>query len=310
MDRCAQWKNGMDRLRAMEVLVAVAQAGSFAAAARRLRPSPPAVTRAVAALERRLGVRLLDRTTRSLAATEAGLRFLDSAKRLLTELAEAERSAAGATGTPGGHLRVTAPLTFGRAQVAPVLASFLEEQPGVTASLILLDRVANLVEEGFDVAVRIAALPDSTLVARRVGEVRRLLVASPAYLARRGVPVHPGELKGHAAIALAGPAPGREWRFVEAGRMRSVAMSARLEVNDTLAALMAAERGEGVTVAFSYLAAPLIADGRLVVLLERFTPPAVPVHLVHPTARLVAAKVRAFVDHAAPRLKQSLTSGR
>ncbi len=301
----------MDRLQAMEVLVAVADAGSFAAAGRRLGLSPPAVTRAVAALERRLGVRLLNRTTRSLAATEAGLRFLDSARRLLAELAEAERSAAGATGTPTGHLRVTAPLAFGRAHVAPVLASFLDRQPEVTASLILLDRVANLVEEGFDVAVRIAALPDSALVARRVGEVRRLLVASPAYLARRGAPAHPGELKAHAAVALAGPGPGsgREWRFVAAGRAGTAALSARLEVNDTLAALMAAERGEGLTVALSYLAAPLLADGRLVALLEGFTPPAVPVHLVHPHARLVAAKVRAFVDHAAPRLKRRLSPG-
>ncbi len=298
----------MDRLRAMEVFAAVAEAGSLAGAARKLRLSPPAITRAVAALERRLGVRLLERTTRSLAVTEAGLRFLDSARRLLAELDEAERSAAGATGRPTGHLRVTAPLGFGRAHVAPVLASFLNEWPEVSASLTLLDRVANMVEEGFDVAVRIGALPDSSLVARRVGEVRRLVVASPAYLARRGAPARPEELKRHEVIAFTGQPTAREWRFVEDGRPLAVALAPRFEVNDTLAALMAAERGEGLAAALSYVAAPALAGGRLVSVLERFATPPVPVHLVHPQARLVAAKVRSFVDHAAPRLKERLAA--
>jgi DNA-binding transcriptional LysR family regulator len=181
----------MDRLHAMEVLAAVAEAGSFAGAARHLRLSPPAVTRAVAALEERLGVRLLNRTTRRLSPTEAGLRFLASTRRLLAELDEAERSAAGTTAIPSGHLVVTAPVTFGRAHVAAVLAEFLAAQPRVTAALLLLDRVTSLVEEGIDVAVRIGQLPDSTLVARRVGEVQRLLVAIPAYLAAHGVPERP-----------------------------------------------------------------------------------------------------------------------
>jgi DNA-binding transcriptional LysR family regulator len=301
-------KNGMDRLHAMEVFAAVAEAGSFAGAAKRLRLSPPAVTRAVAALEERLGVRLFNRTTRSLNPTEAGLRFLTSTQRLLAELDEAERSAAGTTAVPSGHLVVTAPVTFGRAHVAPVLAAFLQAQPKVTAALLLLDRVTSLVEEGIDVAVRIGQLPDSTLVARRVGEVRRLLVASPAYLAAHGVPERPEALKEHAVIAFSGLLPGRDWRFVENGRATTVTLAPRLEINDALAALEVAERGHGITLALSYMVGPLLAAGRLVPVLEAFAPPPAPVQIVHPQSRLVAAKVRAFLDFATPRLKERLAA--
>jgi DNA-binding transcriptional LysR family regulator len=298
----------MDRLHAMEVLAAVAEAGSFAGAARHLRLSPPAVTRAVAALEERLGVRLFNRTTRSLNPTEAGLRFLTSTQRLLAELDEAERSAAGTTAVPSGHLVVTAPVTFGRAHVAPVLAAFLQAQPKVTAALLLLDRVTSLVEEGIDVAVRIGQLPDSTLGARRVGEVRRLLVASPAYLAAHGVPKRPETLKEHTVIAFSGLLPGRDWRFVENGRATTVTLAPRLEVNDALAALDVAERGHGITLALSYMVGPRLATGRLVPVLDAFAPPPVPVQIVHPHSRLVAAKVRAFLDFAAPRLKKRLAA--
>jgi DNA-binding transcriptional LysR family regulator len=298
----------MDRLHAMEVLAAVAEAGSFAGAARHLRLSPPAVTRAVAALEERLGVRLLNRTTRRLSPTEAGLRFLASTRRLLAELDEAERSAAGTTAIPSGHLVITAPVTFGRAHVAAVLAEFLAAQPRVTAALLLLDRVTSLVEEGINVAVRIGQLPDSTLVARRVGEVRRLLVASPAYLAAHGVPERPEALKGHAVIAFSGLLPGRDWRFVANGRATAVTLAPRLEVNDALAALDVAERGHGITLALSYMVGPRLATGRLVPVLDAFAPPPVPVQIVHPHSRLVAAKVRAFLDFAAPRLKKRLAA--
>jgi DNA-binding transcriptional LysR family regulator len=298
----------MDRLHAMEVFAAVAEAGSFAGAARQLRLSPPAVTRAVAALEERLGVRLLNRTTRSLSPTEAGLRFLASARRLLAELDEAERSAAGTTAIPSGHLVVTAPVTFGRAHVAAVLAEFLAAQPRVTAALLLLDRVTSLVEEGIDVAVRIGQLPDSALVARRVGEVQHLLVASPAYLAAHGVPERPEALKGHAMIAFSGLLPGRDWRFVANGRATAVTLAPRLEVNDALAALDVAERGHGITLALSYMVGPRLATGRLVPVLDAFAPPPVPVQIVHPHGRLVAAKVRAFLDFAAPRLKERLAA--
>ena len=179
----------------MEIFAAVAETGGFASAARQLRLSPPAVTRAIAALEERLGARLLNRTTRSVSLTEAGQGFLESTRRLLGELYDAERMVAGATATPSGHLRLTAPVTFGRMHLMPVLAAFLREQPKVTATLVTLDRVANLIEEGFDLAVRIAHLPDSTIVARRIGEVRRVLVASPDYLARHGEPEQPEALR-------------------------------------------------------------------------------------------------------------------
>jgi DNA-binding transcriptional LysR family regulator len=296
----------MDRLRAMEVFAAVAESGGFGSAARRLGMSPPAVTRAVAALESRLGARLLDRTTRSLALTEAGRGFLETTQRLLGDLDEAERAVAGASITPSGHLRLTAPVTFGRMHLMPILAAFLREQPGVTATLVTLDRVANLIEEGFDVALRIAQLPDSTTVARRIGEVRRLLVASPAYLAREGALRRPADLAARELVAFEGMFPGGEWRHVDRGRPRTVAVRPRLTVNDAQAAIEAAERGEGIAGALSYMVAPRLAAGTLVGVLEPFAPPPVPVQLVYPQSRLLAAKVRAFVDFAAPRLAAAL----
>lgn len=285
----------------------VADAGSLAAAAKRLRLSPAAVTRAIAASEDHLGVRLFHRTTRSLSLTEAGNRFLDSTRRLLSELEEAEKAAGGATATPSGHLTLTASVTFGRTHVAALVLDFLRAEPRVTASLLLLDRVVNLVEEGIDVAVRIAHLPDSTLIARRVGTVRRVVVASPAYLTERGVPERPDDLKRHDIIAFTGLLPGREWRFVDNGRSTSVALSPRFEVNDAVAAIAGAERGDGITIALSYMVAGAIAQRRLLPVLDRFTPPAVPVQLVYPRTRTMAAKVRAFLDFAAPRLETALS---
>lgn len=292
----------------MEVFVAVADAGSLAGAGKRLRLSPPAVTRAIAALEDRLGVRLFNRTTRSLSLTEAGVRFLGRTRRLLDELDDAEKTASGETATPSGHLTITASVTLGRTHVAAVMLDFLRAEPKVTASLLLLDRVVNLVEEGIDVAVRIAHLPDTTLIARRVGTVRRVLVASPDYLAERGTPESPEDLKAHDIIAFTALLPGREWRFLDRGRATAVALMPRLEVNDATAAIAGAERGGGITIALSYMVAQAIAAGRLSVVLDRWTPPAVPVQLVYPQGRAMAAKVRAFLDFAAPRLKARLAA--
>ena len=300
----------VDRLEAMRVFAAVAETGSFVGGARRLALSAPTVTRAMAELEARLGARLVNRTTRSLSLTEAGLRFLDSTRRLLADLEEAERAAAGATATPSGHLRVTAPLTFGRMHLMPVLADFLREQPKVTAMLVTLDRVANLIEEGFDLAVRIAHLPDSTIVARKVGEVRRLVVASPAYLARHGTPMRAEDLRGHELILFGGVLLDGQWRYVAGGRPATMSVAPRLAVNDALAAILAAERGDGITMALSYMVAPQLAAGTLVTVLDDLAPPPVPVQLVYPQSRLLAAKVRAFVDFAASRLGRALTGGR
>jgi DNA-binding transcriptional LysR family regulator len=273
----------MDRLKEMEVFVAVADAGSFAGAAARLRISPPAVTRAVASLEERLGARFFSRTTRSLSLTEVGARFLDSARRLLAEVEAAEKDAVGETAVPHGHLAITASVTFGRSALAPIVCAFLGAHPRVTASVMLLDRVVNVVEEGFDVAVRIAALPDSSLIARRVGEIRRVLVASPDYLARRGVPQAPADLKPHAIIAFTALMPNREWRYADARGASGIAVSPRLEINDAVAAIAACEAGEGITIALSYMVAEQVRSGSLIILLDAYAPPPAPVHLVHPT---------------------------
>lgn len=296
----------MDRLHELEVFVAVADAGSFAKAGTRLRMSPPAVTRAISALEDRLGARVFNRTTRSLTITEVGQRFLESAKHILTDMETAEKEAVGATAMPQGHLTVTASVTFGRSALAPVVCGFLSEHPRVTASVLLLDRVVNLVEEGIDVAVRIGPLPDSNLVAKRIGTVRRVLVASPDYLARRGKPKKPADLKLHSVIAFTGLMPSREWRFNSEQNPNSIVLSPTFEINDALAAIRAAEMGHGITVALSYMVHDKIRDGKLVPVLDNITQSQRPVHLVYPQARLVAPKVRAFIDFAAPRLKAAL----
>ena len=296
----------MDRLHELEVLIAVADSGSFAKAGNRLRLSPPAVTRAIAALEDRLGARVFQRTTRSLTITEVGQRFLDSARRILTDLDQAEKAAVGETATPQGHLTITASVTFGRSALGPVVPDFLVRYPGITASVLLLDRVTNLVEEGIDVAVRIGSLPNSNLIARRVGTVGRMLVASPDYLRRRGTPLAPPDLKHHAMIAFTGLIPNREWRFNPPQGATSVTLAPILEINDAATAIEAAEMGHGITVALSYMVHDKIRRGTLVPVLDGLAEPPRPVHLVYPESRLVAPKVRAFVDFAAPRLKAVL----
>lgn len=296
----------MDRLHEIEVFIAVAEAGSFARAGRQLRLSPPAVTRAIAALEERLGARVFNRTTRSLSITDVGQRFLEAGRRLVTDLDTAEKEAVGETASPQGHLNVTASVTFGRSALPPVVCSFLNRYPRVTASILLFDRVVNLIEEGIDVAVRIGHLPDSNLIAKRIGSVRRMLVASPDYLARRGMPETPADLRFHAILAFTGLMPNREWRFQNGQKPGGVALRPTFEINDAVAAIQAAEMGNGITIALSYMVSDQIRAGKLVPVLDPFTPPAVPVHLVYPHARLVAPKTRAFIDHAAPRLRSAL----
>lgn len=296
----------MDRLHEIEVFIAVAESGSFARAAARLRLSAPAVTRAVSALEERLGARVFQRTTRSLAITEVGQRFLDSSRRFVAELDAAVKGAVGEAAEPHGHLSLTASVTFGRMALAPIVTSFLAGYPRVTASVLLVDRVVNLIEEGIDVAIRIGNLPDSSLVARRVGAVRRILVASPAYLAARGTPASPKDLRQHSVIAFTGLMPNREWRYRSASKQASIALAPRLEVNDATAAIEAAEAGHGITIALSYMVGERIRAKKLRPVLEAFQLPLQPVNLVYPSARLLAPKTQAFVAHAAPRLKAAL----
>ena len=296
----------MDRLHELEVFVAVADAGSFAKAGRRLRLSPPAVTRAISALEDRLGARVFNRTTRSLTITDVGQRFLESARRVLVDLDTAEKEAVGETAIPQGHLTITASVTFGRSVLAPVVCSFLSLHPRLTASAILLDRILNFVEDGIDVAVRIGPLPDSNLIAKRIGAVHRILVASPDYLARRGTPASPAELKLHSVIAFTGLMPNREWRFSNEQNPNSVTINPAFEINDAAAAIGAAEMGHGITIALSYMVRDQIREGKLTTILDHYTPPPRPVHLVYSQTRLVAPKIRAFVDFAAPRLRLAL----
>ncbi|MDP2332850.1 MAG: LysR family transcriptional regulator [Reyranella sp.] len=296
----------MDRLHELEVFVAVADAGSFAKAGARLRLSPPAVTRAISALEDRLGARVFNRTTRSLTITDVGQRFLESARRVLVDLDTAEKEAVGETAMPQGHLTITASVTFGRSVLAPVVCGFLSQHPRLTASVILLDRILNLVEDGIDVAVRIGPLPDSNLIAKRIGAVHRILVASPDYLARRGTPASPAELKLHSVIAFTGLMPNREWRFNNEQTPNSVTISPTFEINDAAAAIGAAEMGHGITIALSYMVRDQIREGKLTTILDHYTPPPRPVHLVYSQARLVAPKIRAFVDFAAPHLRLAL----
>jgi DNA-binding transcriptional LysR family regulator len=291
----------MDRLDELRLFLAILDTGSLAAAGRRLGHAPPAVTRALGGLEERLGVRLLERTTRHSHPTEAGRRLAAQARQLVADYEAAMAAAAGEATAPRGRLRVAAPLVFGRLHVAPVVTAFLDAQPLVAAELILSDRNADLLEEEVDVAVRIGPLEDAALVARRVGTVRRVLAASPGYLVRHGTPDSPAALAAHAVIHFGRPTT--EWRFGAAGgAMQTVRVTPRFTVNQAEAALEAAIDGRGIVRALSYQAAASFADGRLVRLLRGWEPPPQPVSLVVPSARLLPPRVRAFLDFAAPRL--------
>ena len=289
----------MDRLDELAVFVAIIDAGSLAAAGRRLRRSPPAVSRALAGLEERLGTRLVERTTRRLAPTEAGRLLAEQSRRLLADFDEAMRAGAEQGSSLRGTLLISAPLVFGRMHVMPLVSSFLDMHPAVRAELILSDRYLDLVEEGLDVALRIGQLADSGLIARRVGQVRRVVVAAPSYLAEHGTPCEPGELSSHSVIFTSGRGTPTEWRFRDGGRERSVRLAPRLIVNQVDAALSAARDGRGIASALSYQVAADIAAGRLVRLLKEFERPPLPVQLVVASARHMSARVRAFLDHAA-----------
>jgi DNA-binding transcriptional LysR family regulator len=294
----------MDRTDAIAVFIAVADHGSFAAAARRLGRSPASVTRAVADLESRLGVRLLTRTTRAVSTTEAGQRFLGGAKRVLADLDEIERAAAGQGTAPRGELRLTAPILFGRLHVLPIVTEFLDRFPEVQAALALVDRPVDLVEEGLDVAVRIGALGESSAVATRVGALRRIVVASPDYLARRGTPQRPADLTDHDVVAFSGIAGVEHWVFREAAGDVNVAIRPRLVVSTAEAAIDAARAGFGLTRVLSYQAAGDIARGSLLRVLPGYEGDEVPIHLVYPGGRHPPPKLRAFLDFTTPRLRR------
>ena len=286
----------MNRFEAMSVLVAVADQRGFAPAARKLGLSPSAVTRSVAALERHLSTRLLHRTTRRVALTDAGARYVEQARRILSELGEAEAAARATRVEPSGRFAVAAPLVFGRREVAPVLSEFLARFPGVTGLLSLSDRIVDLVEEGLDLAVRIGHLKDSSLVVRTVGATRRVLVASPSYLAGRRRLRTPADLATHALIQVTGLSPLPEWRFVRGRREARVPLRPAFVTNSADAAVTHAERGGGVALVLSYQADEQLRSGTLVRVLTAYEAPPIPIQLVHPGTRLATANVRAFTE--------------
>ncbi len=286
----------MDRIEAMQTFVTVADLQGFAPAARKLGLSPPAVTRLIAALEERLGTRLLHRTTRKVALTDAGARYLERARRILVDIEEAELAAESERTRPAGRLVVSAPVGFGRLHVSPVMSAYLRRYGDVAGELRLEDRIVNLVEDGVDLAVRIGHLPDSSLVARQVGEMRRIVVASPAYLKARGEPKTPEAIKDHQIIQFGGSALTADWRFARDGEELRIAVAPRFTSNVADAAIQHAMAGGGLTRVLAYQAADAIRRGQLKLVLRKFELPPLPVQIVYPTSRLLSAKVRAFID--------------
>src|SRR5258705_4793797 len=286
----------MDRIDAMQAFVAVADLQGFAPAARKLGLSPSGVTRLIAALEQRLGARLLQRTTRSVTLTDIGTRYLERARRILADVEEAEGSAQDERARPSGRLVVSAPVGFGRLHVSPVMSAYLKRYPEVSAELRLADRMVNLVEDGIDLAVRIGHLADSSLVARQVGEMRRIVVAWSDYLQQRGEPNTPEAIASHETIQFGAMTTSPDWRFVEGGREMRVACTPRFATNSADAAIQYAEQGGGLTRVLAYQAAEAIKGGRLRVVLAKFEQPPLPIHIVYPTSRLLSAKVRTFID--------------
>ncbi|MDX2299536.1 MAG: LysR family transcriptional regulator [Xanthomonadaceae bacterium] len=296
----------MDRFQEMQVFLAVAEEQSFAAAARRLNQSPPSVTRAVAALEDRIGTLLLARTTRSVHVTEAGLRYMEDCRRILAELQEAEESATGSHAVARGLLTVTAPVLFGELFVTPVVVDYLAAHPAVQVKALLVDRVVDMADEGIDVAVRIGNLPDGGLHRVPVGEVRRVVCASPAYLAKHGRPRHPDDLCRAQVVASTSSALTSDWLFGGPQGPLSVRPEPRLVVTANQAAIHAACLGWGLAHVLSYQVAGKVAGGELEIVLADYELPPLPIHVVYQDTHKIAAKVRTFVDYCVTRLGQDV----
>ncbi|MGJ7529075.1 LysR family transcriptional regulator [Variovorax sp. GB1P17] len=285
----------MDRFKAMQTFVQIAEQGSLTRAAEALGTSLPAVVRSLAALEAHLGVRLFHRTTRRLSLTEEGRHYLPSARDVLLAADAADLALKAEAREPAGQLTITAPVLFGHMYVAPAITRFMQRHDKVRCSVLLYDRTVNLLEEGIDVGIRIGALQDSSLVAQSLGTIRRVVVASPAYLDQHGVPLHPRDLAGAPCVRGRIDAP-LQWVFHEGGRTVNVTLSGRLEFNHLAPAIEACAAGMGFGTFFSYQVLPLVAQGRLKLVLEDFEPPPRPVSVIYPNARLLPARTRAFID--------------
>ncbi|RVD58104.1 LysR family transcriptional regulator [Mesorhizobium sp. M7A.F.Ca.ET.027.03.2.1] len=296
----------MDRLEAMSLFVAAVEAGSLSAASRRFGIPLATVSRKISDLERHLNTRLLNRSTRRLTPTDAGQTYLAACRRILDDVGEAERTAAGEYSAPTGELAITAPVVFGRLHVLPVVTGFLAAYPDVDIRLTLADRITQLVEDHFDLAIRIGQLPDSSLVAIGVGAIRRVVCASPAYLAEHGTPTAPADLETHDCITFEGLASAASWSFIRGKAEIPVRVRSRLQVNTAEAAIDAAIAGVGLTRVLSYQIEAALRSGTLRILLQEFEPAPWPVSLVHAGHGLLPVKLRAFLDFAAPRLKERL----
>src|SRR5580704_17859698 len=293
----------MDRLESMSIVLAVAEAGSLAAAVRRLNTPPATASRKITELEEHLRTKLFDRSARRLVLTDAGSSYVAGLKRILTDLSEIERAASGEYTAPTGELIVTAPVGLGRLHLIPVLTDFFKAYPEIDMRLVLSDRIFSLREEHVDVALRNRELPDSNLIALRVGTIHRIVCASPAYLKARGTPRTPNELAGHDCISYAGYFGPEVWTFVRGKTKLAVPVHSRLAVGSVEAACDAARAGIGITIATSSHVKAALDAGTLTTLLDDFQPPAAPVSLVYAANRFLPIKVRAFLDFVAPRLK-------
>lgn len=298
----------MDRLEAMTMLLEVVERGSLSAAGRALRVPVPTLSRKISELETQLGAKLLIRTTRKLSLTDAGVSYVRAARRILEQVEDAEREAAGEFTEPRGELIVTAPIMFGRLHVLPLVADFLAQFPQINVRLLLTDRNVDLIEDHVDMAVRIGKLPDSTMVATKIGSMRTVVCASPSLLATRGVPRSPRDLQPLPCITVETPAPSLGWRFQTIGSSApiEVPITPRLSVNTTDAAAQAAIRGIGATRLLYYQVAEAIGAGLLTTLLDAYEPEPTPVHLLHAARGQMPLKMRRFIDFAAPRLRETL----
>lgn len=300
----------MDRLEAMALLVEAVAAGSLSAAGRKLAMPLPTVSRKISDLERHLGTPLLIRSTRKLSLTEAGAAYLAASRRILEQVGEAERTAAGEYSAPKGDLVLTAPILFGRLHVMPIVTDFLARYPAIDIRLVLSDRNAHLVDDHVDMAVRIGALPDSSLTATRVGTVRHVVCASPAFLAAHGVPASPADLADLACIGHDLVAPARAWTFRKSGSQADLAVPVRLRLSVTTAeaAIDAAVAGLGVTRLISYQAAAPVARSDLRIILAEFEGDRLPVSLIHAGQGLLPLKMRSFLAFATPRLRKAISA--
>ncbi len=286
----------MDRFTQMLVFQAVVEEEGFAAASRQLKMSPPAVTRMIAALEHRLGIQLLIRTTRHVRPTEAGLRYLEDTRRILEEVSAADEAAAGVNAVPRGKLRVTAPVLFGRMFVTPSIVRYLKKFPDMRVEALFVDRIVNLVEEGLDVGLRIGELPDSSFRALPVGSVRHVLVASPEYIAEYGLPPSPRELRSHRLISSGAGSFSESWRFQDEEGEFSIRVNPNLWVSTNDAAIEAAAEGFGISRVISYQVAQYTKQRKLKIILSEYERATLPIHVIHREGRGGATKVRSFID--------------